>query len=174
MDLNENYLLRKKSEYVVHLLKKSGYSFKLLGGRRGVSDVFESLLSNSEFYELEERFGNLQQVDQKVKRELRLKLIMKIEYRLKKMKKRLKSDYEKNLDVITDLLNLTSGETHLLECFLINLIQSDLEDFTDNLGSLTLHKAISVWSVMTKISTNEIRKSLSAQSNFLNSGLVEL
>ena len=174
MDLNENYLLRKKSEYVVHLLKKSGYSFKLLGGRRGVSDVFESLLSNSEFYELEEQFGNLQQVDQKGKRELRLKLIMKIEYRIKKMKKILKSDYEKNLDVITDLLNLTSGETRLLECFLINLIQSDLEDFTDNLGSLTLHKAISVWSVMTKISTNEIRKSLSAKSNFLNSGLVEL
>ena len=174
MDLNENYLLRKKSEYVVHLLKKSGYSFKLLGGRRGVSDVFESLLSNSEFYELEEQFGNLQQVDQKGKREFRLKLIMKIEYRIKKMKKILKSDYEKNLDVITDLLNLTSGETRLLECFLINLIQSDLEDFTDNLGSLTLHKAISVWSVMTKISTNEIRKSLSAKSNFLNSGLVEL
>ena len=41
MDLNENYLLRKKSEYVVHLLKKSGYSFKLLGGRRGVSDVLD-------------------------------------------------------------------------------------------------------------------------------------
>ena len=77
MDLNENYLLRKKSEYVVHLLNKSGYSFKLLGGRRGVSDVFESLLSNSEFYELEEQFGNLKQTDQKIKREFRLKLIMR-------------------------------------------------------------------------------------------------
>jgi len=173
MDLNENYLLRKKSEYVVNLLKKSGYSFKLLG-RRGFSDVFESLLLNSEFDELEEQFGNLRQVDQKGKRELRFKLIMKIESRLNKLKKRLKSDYEKNLECISELLNLTPGETCLLECFLINRIQCDLEDFTDNLGSLDLHKAISVWSVMTKISTNEIRKSLSAQSNFLKSGLVEL
>jgi SpoVK/Ycf46/Vps4 family AAA+-type ATPase len=173
MDLNENYLFRKKSEYVVRLLKKSGYFLKLLG-QRGFSDVFESLLSNAEYAELGEQFDNLRRVDQKGKRDLRLKLLKKIESRLNKMKKGLKSDYEKNLESITDLLDLSSGETSLLECFLINRTQSDLEDLTDNLGSLTLHKAISVWSVMTKISTNEIRKSLSAKSNFLNSGLVEI
>ena len=173
MDLNENYLFRKKSEYVVRLLKKSGYFLKLLG-QRGFSDVFESLLSNAEYAELDEQFDNLRRVDQKGKRDLRLKLLKKIESRLNKMKKGLKSDYEKNLESITDLLDLSSGETSLLECFLINRTQSDLEDLTDNLGSLTLHKAISVWSVMTKISTNEIRKSLSAKSNFLNSGLVEI
>jgi len=173
MDLNENYLFRKKSEYVVRLLKKSGYFLKLLG-QRGFSDVFESLLSNAEYAELDEQFDNLRRVDQKGKRDLRLKLLKKIESRLNKMKKGLKSDYEKNLESITDLLDLSSGETSLLECFLINRTQSDLEDLTDNLGSLTLHKAISVWSVMTKISTNEIRKSLSAKSNFLNSGLAEI
>jgi len=173
MDLNENYLFRKKSEYVVRLLKKSGYSLKLLG-QRGFSDVFESLLSNTEYADLDEQFDNLRRVDQKGKRELRLKLIKKIEFRLKKMKKGQTSDYEKNLEAIADLLDLSSGETSLLECFLINRTQSDLEDLTDNLGSLTLHKAISVWSVMTNIPEKEIRKSLTAKSNFLNSGLVEL
>ena len=79
MDLNENYLFRKKSEYVVRLLKKSGYSLKLLG-QRGFSDVFESLLSNTEYADLDEQFDNLRRVDQKGKRELRLKLIKKIEF----------------------------------------------------------------------------------------------